>query len=113
MSQGRVLHIVENLDGGTVENWLLRMLRHARRRSVDVDWSFYCALGQSGVMDNEAQALGARVIHSPVPIGRKRDFVRALRAELRRGNYDVLHCHHDIVSAVYLMAASGMPIRRR
>ena len=33
--------------------------------------------------------------------------------ELRRGEYDVLHCHHDIVSAVYLLAALGMRIRRR
>jgi len=64
-------------------------------------------------MDEKARALGARVIHSPVPIVRKAEFVRALRMELRRGEYDVLHCHHDIVSAVYLLAASGMPIRRR
>jgi glycosyltransferase involved in cell wall biosynthesis len=63
-------------------------------------------------MDDEARALGAPVIHSPVPIVRKADFVRALRAELRRGEYEVLHCHHDIVSAVYLLAAWRMPIWR-
>jgi glycosyltransferase involved in cell wall biosynthesis len=89
------------------------MLGHARSRSIDVDWTFYCALGQSGAMDEKTRALRARVIHSPVPIVKKAQFVRALRMELRRGEYDVLHCHHDIVSAVYLLAASGMPIRRR
>jgi glycosyltransferase involved in cell wall biosynthesis len=40
-------------------------------------------------------------------------FVRALRAEFRRGNYNVFHCHHDLVSAVYLLAAVGLPIDRR
>src|SRR5262249_35649494 len=35
------------------------------------------------------------------------------RVELRRGNYEVLHCHHDLVSAVYLLAAAGFPIGRR
>ena len=109
----RVLHIVENLNRGAVENWLVRMLGHARKREIEVDWTFYCILGQPGAMDDKARALGARVIHSPVPMVRKAKFVRALRVELRCGEYDVLHCHHDIVSAVYLLASSGMRIRRR
>jgi glycosyltransferase involved in cell wall biosynthesis len=53
------------------------------------------------------------VIHSPVPLARKVEFVRGLRAELQRGSYDVLHCHHDLLSAIYLLAAAGLPIRRR
>ncbi|MGA2648440.1 MAG: glycosyltransferase [Candidatus Sulfotelmatobacter sp.] len=96
-----------------MENWLMRMLEHARKRGIEVDWTFYCILGHPGAMDNKVRALGARVIHSPVPIVRKGKFARALRMELRRGEYDVLHCHHDIMSAVYLLAASGMRIRRR
>jgi glycosyltransferase involved in cell wall biosynthesis len=109
----RVLHVVENLNSGSVENWLARMLSHARKRGVDVDWTFYCAVEETGAKDEEVRALGATVIHSPVPIGRKWAFVRALRAELRRGKYDVLHCHHDFVSAVYLVAAVGLPISKR
>ena len=109
----RILHIVENLDRGAVENWLVRMLKHARRHGVDVDCAFYCTESQPGAGDEEARALGARVIHSPVPLGEKLAFVRALRAELRRGNYDVLHSHHDFVSAVYLLAAHGLPIKKR
>lgn len=109
----RVLHVVENLNDGSVENWLGRMLGHARKREIDVDWTFYCALGQPGAKDEEARALGARVIHSPVPIRQKLAFVRALRAELRQGKYNVLHCHHDLVSAVYLMAAVGLPIDKK
>ena len=89
------------------------MLEHARKRELEVDWTFYCILGNPGAMDNKVRALGARVIHSPVPIVRKGKFVRALRMELRRGEYDVLHCHHDIMSAVYLLAALGIRIRRR
>jgi glycosyltransferase involved in cell wall biosynthesis len=89
------------------------MLEHARKQEIEVVWTFYCILEQSGAMDERARALGARVIHSPVPMGKKVEFIRALRSELRRGEYDVLHCHHDILSAVYLLAASGIPIRRR
>lgn len=113
MSPQRILHIVENLNRGAVENWLVRMLGQARQRGIDVDWTFYCTLRQPGTMDEKVRALHARVIHSPVPIVQKAEFVRALRTELRRGEYDVLHCHHDIVSAVYLLAAAGLRIRRR
>ena len=50
---------------------------------------------------------------SPVPITLKADFLARPADGLRRGEYDVLHCHHDILSAVYLLAATGMSIRRR
>jgi glycosyltransferase involved in cell wall biosynthesis len=109
----RVLHVVENLDRGAVENWLLRMLEHARKRGMKFDWTFYCILEQPGAWDSKAEALGARVLHSPVPIVRKVEFIRALRQELRLGGYDVLHCHHDILSAIYLGASLGLPIRWR
>jgi glycosyltransferase involved in cell wall biosynthesis len=109
----RVLHVVESLHHGAVENWLVRMLRHARARGIDVDWTFYCAIAQSGALEDEVRSLGARVLRSPVPIGQKAAFVRTLRAELRSGRYDALHCHHDLVSALYLLAAMRVPLRCR
>jgi glycosyltransferase involved in cell wall biosynthesis len=112
-SPPRVLHIVENLNRGAVENWLVRMLGHARKREIKVDWTFYCILGQHGVMDDQARALDTRVIHSPFPIVKKAEFIRALRSDLRSGEYDVLHCHHDLMSAVYLLATLGIQLRRR
>ena len=113
MKPPAVLHIVETLDRGAVENWLVRMLRHARARGVELDWTFYCVLPAAGALDGEAIALGARVLHSPVPIGRKAAFFRALRKELVEERYDVLHCHHDIISAVYLAASVGLPVATR
>lgn len=32
-----VIHVVENLDRRAVENWLLRMLGHARKQGEQVD----------------------------------------------------------------------------
>ena len=109
----KVLHVVENLHHGAVENWLVRMLGHARKTGVDADWAFYCAHGLPGRLDEKARSLGAPVIHSPVPIGRKAAFARALRNELQRGDYPVIHCHHDLVSAVYLAASIGTPVKKR
>lgn len=109
----RVLHIIESLDRGSVENWLLRMAAHARRRGVAIDWTFYCSLGVPGSKDGLARELGLRVVHTPVPIGHKLAFAQALRSEIARGHYDVLHAHHDLISGFYLTAALGLPLRRR
>jgi len=112
-AEPRVLHIVENLDRGAVENWLMRMLAYAHSNGMSLDWTFYCLLGNRGTVEEAARALGARVLHSPVRLKDKFAFVRALRNEIRKGRYDVLHCHHDLVSALYLIAAVGLPVRRR
>jgi glycosyltransferase involved in cell wall biosynthesis len=109
----RVLHVVENMDRGAVENWLVRMLRHARTHGIRLDWTFYCALGEPGCLDEEVRNLGGHIIYSPVPIGQKWAFIKALRQELKNGSYEILHCHHDLISGIYLLAALGLPIRKR
>jgi glycosyltransferase involved in cell wall biosynthesis len=109
----KVIHIVESLDRGAVENWLVRMLRHGCSQGVTLDWTFYCSLGRVGSLDSEVRGLGGRIIYSQFPIGDKVAFIRALRRELIHGRYDVLHCHHDLISGLYLMAAAGLPIRKR
>lgn len=109
----KVIHVVENMDHGAVENWLARMFRHAKKRGRDLDWTFYCELQSEGRLESEIRGLGGKIVHSPVPIGAKGPFVRALRRTLKDGRYDVLHCHHDLVSAVYLTASVGLPIGRR
>ena len=32
---------------------------------------------------------------------------------MKTGDYDILHCHHDIMSAAYLAASAGLPFRKR
>jgi glycosyltransferase involved in cell wall biosynthesis len=109
----RVLHVVEALERGAVESWLLRLLAHATGRGEPLDWTFYAALPRPGARDGEARSLGARVVRSPVPIGDKVTFARALRAEVASGRYDVLHFHHDLISGVYLLATAGFPAPAR
>jgi glycosyltransferase involved in cell wall biosynthesis len=109
----RVLQIVENLDNQAVETWLLRVLKGSAADYAHVNWAFFCVLGKEGRQDNEARRLGAEVIHSRYPVGEKRRFLLGLREVIRRGRFDVLHCHHDIMSAAYLAAAAGLPLRKR
>ncbi len=109
----RVFHVVENLNGQAVETWLLRVLSASLEKYPHVRWSFFCVLGEEGKLDQLARSLGAEVIHSQYPIGDKVRFVRALRDIMTRGHYDILHCHHDVMSAAYLLAAQGLPFKKR
>jgi glycosyltransferase involved in cell wall biosynthesis len=57
--------------------------------------------------------MGGEVIHSDHEVADKRAFFRSLRQTMRGGRYNILHCHHDVMSAVYLMASAGLPFRKR
>lgn len=109
----KVLHVVENLDRGAVENWLVRMLQHGRARGRKLDWTFYCALNKPGALDAAARAAGAKILYAQHTISHTPAFMGALRQTMSEGGYDVLHCHHDLTSAVYLICAIGLPLRRR
>ena len=108
-----VLHVVENLNNQAVESWLLRVLAAAVEEYPHVHWTFFCVLGKTGRLDEVAHALGAEVIHSRYELGDKLHFLSSLRKVMKQGRYDILHCHHDIMSAPYLLASVGLPIRKR
>ncbi len=108
----KVLHVVESLDDQAVECWLLRVLEVASNDFPLIEWTFFCVEGR-GRRDHVAHSLGAKVIYSKFPIRTKLRFIRGLRDVMKQGRYDVLHCHHDIMSALYLIASAGLPVRKR
>ncbi len=109
----RVLHIVENLNSQAVESWLLRVAQAAAIEYANVHWTFFCVVGKEGNLDALARNIGADVIHSRYEVGDKVRFMRSLREVIKTGRYDILHCHHDIMSAAYLAASVGLPFRKR
>lgn len=109
----RVLHIVENLDNQATENWLFKVLRVASEKHPHLRWTFFCISGEQGKLDNAVRQMGAEIIYSSYPIGDKKSFITSLRRVMKDGRYQILHSHHDIMSAVYLAASSGLPFRKR
>ena len=108
----RVLQIVDSLDRGSVERWLLRLWRHSREVGRPFDWTFYCTLPEPGELEEQALADEARVIRSPVALKNKAAFLTALRGHVRDGKYDVVHSQHDLLSAFYWAGLAGLPCRR-
>lgn len=109
----KVLHIVENFDGQATEKWLFQTLEELENNDNTIDWSFFCTLDQPGKYSHKIVEKGARIFCSPKPVSKLIPFMRFLRQTARDGSYDVIHCHQDLMSAVYLLALIGLPIRKR
>ena len=109
----RILNIVENLDKGAVENWLVNVFLTSRQMRPDWDWTFYCILGRPGRLDEKVKAAGGKIIYAPFAISEKRKFLEHLRKELKAGRYDIIHSHHDYLSGFYLLSSRGIQFRKR
>lgn len=109
----RLLQVVENLNGQATESWLAKILSLSRNRHPHLEWTFFCVLGTPGKMDEGVKKTGATVIHSKHDMKDKWAFLASLRGVMRQNRYDVLHCHHDIMSALPLLASIGVPFSRR
>ena len=108
----KVIHIVESLHKGAVENWLIRMYKYGIENGHKLDWTFYCIESFAGRHEEKVLALGAKIIHSEYAWSQPFSLVKALRAELKMGCYDVMHCHHDFMSSLYLMASFNISIKK-
>ena len=109
----RLIHVVENLDRGAVENWLVNVFLESRKYRPGWDWTFYCIEGKPGKLDERVKAAGGKIIYAPVTVSDKFTFLRHLRRTLQSGAYDILHVHHDYLSGFYLLASIGISFRKR
>ena len=109
----KIFHIVENLDKGAVENWLVNVFIESRKIRPDWEWTFYCMLGREGQLDDKVRNAGGRIIYSPCTISSKILFLRSLRKVLKSYRYDILHAHHDYLSGFYLLASAGIKFKKR
>lgn len=104
----KVLHLINSLERGGVERWLLSMLKTVPRDPYLMD---VCCRGvATGSLTGEAQSYGAQVIHcrlGPAHIG----FYRQLKNILLSGNYDLLHNHAGVYSGfvVWIANQCGVP----
>ena len=109
----RIIHIVENLDKGAVENWLVNIFLESKKRQPHWEWTFYCILGEKGRLDEKVIAAGGKIIYSPYWISKKYLFLKYLRQTLKSGRYDIIHSHHDYLSGFYLLATAGLSFQKR
>jgi glycosyltransferase involved in cell wall biosynthesis len=104
----KIIQIVENLDKGAVENWLVNVFLETRITRPSWKWTFFCILGQPGRLDKKVLDAGGEIIYAPITISDKWNFLSFLRRTLQNGRYDIIHAHHDYLSGFYMMASVGI-----
>lgn len=109
----KIINIVENLDKGSVENWLVSVFLESRSIRPDWEWSFYCILDRKGRLDEIVLKSGGKIIYSPMTISNKLKFLLHLRKVLKLGKYDIIHSHHDFLSGFYGLATLGINFKKR
>jgi glycosyltransferase involved in cell wall biosynthesis len=92
---------------------LRRIVNTANDRDKNYQWTFFCILPREGRDDSSVRHLGAVVLHTPYVLAKTTRFLTSLRRTMRAGHFDVLHCQHDLLSGLYLIAAVGIPFRKR
>ncbi len=105
----RVLHLINALQPGGIEMWLLNMLSEIPRDEVAMD--FFCKGTTTGMRADDAKDMGAAVIHCPLTISHS-TFIGGLSRLLQCGYYDVVHNHLDVTGGVAIWAAkkANVPI---
>ena len=85
----RILHVIDSLDLGGAQTALLNLLRYADRAEFSHE---VAAMHGRGMFAGAFEAVGVPV-HSLSAHRWPPGYLRALPALLRRGRFDVVHCH--------------------
>jgi len=107
----RILHVVERMNRGGVEIWLMHILRTINREQFHMDFLVHSV--EPGEFDEEIVALGSKIVRCP-HLKNPFQYANQLRRILRdKGGYHIIHSHVHHFSGWILCLASifGVPIR--
>lgn len=108
----RVLHVINNLDYGGVQRYLLSYLKNIDRTKVVFD--FVVQSQEKGAMEDEVVSLGSRVYKLPSLVTARKDFAKQLMELLTtHSEYRAIEVHQNFRSLLPLEVAkrAGVPIR--
>jgi len=109
----KVLHIVDTLGMGGAETWLMELLRLWHRQGDHPTIDFLATSGNTGIFDDEAAALGARIFYLRYGRSNVISFRRGLRQILRQGGYSAIHDHQGYASGWHFAMGAGLLPRVR
>jgi len=107
----RILHLLKAMDRAGVETWLMHILRSIDRDQFQMDFAVETA--HPAPYDDEARALGSKVIPCADPRQPWRYSTTFRRILREHGPYDIVHSHGRYYNGFVLRLAQqeGVPIR--
>lgn len=110
----KVLHVLSGLGQGGIEKWLVNLTAELQRQhGNEVQCEFLTLLSSGGYYESTLKSMGCRVHHCQLVWRNLPGFIFRLGSLLRRGRYDVVHCHADYLSGLILPVAHAVGVRTR
>ena len=110
----KIIHILSSLGQGGIEKWLVNVTTEMQRKhGKQVQVEFLTFLNSGGYYQSKLEEMGCRVQHCQLVWKKLPSFVWRLAAHLRKGRYDVVHCHSDYLSGCILPVARMAGVRTR
>lgn len=108
----RVLNIISSLKiGGGVQQLLLNYYKHIDGKQIQFD--FIVHGDKIGGLEKEVEKFGSNVYHvTPKKVSFIRNMME-INKIIKKGNYDVVHCHQDLsnFSSLFLAKFHSVPVR--
>jgi len=108
----RVLHVVEGMNCGGIESWLMHILRNSDRRQIEHDFLVLCST--PGYFDSEIEQFGSKIFRLPCHhqnvLKRRYAFHQIIK---ENGPYDAAHGHNGWYSGITMRYAAEcqVPVR--
>lgn len=102
---------MKNMGVGGVEQFIMNQYRVLASKNVVFD---FCVYGdEENVYEKEIRSLGGSLIPHPLPNNSITSFSKKFRGTLRKGKYDVVHCHQNFFSGIVMPLAKKekVPVR--
>lgn len=107
----RVLQVLSNFGIGGAETWLISLLRYfkdyATALGCQVQTDVFLTHGIRDRLDDEAEALGARLIYARYSRKTLPSFISTWRKTLASEKYDAIHDHQEFSSGWHFMFGAG------
>lgn len=117
MTKLRILQVLSNFGIGGAETWLISLLRyfkdHAAALGCEVKTDVFLTHGIRDRLDDEAEALGARLIYARYSRKTLPSFIATWRRTLAAGRYDAIHDHQEFTAGWHFLCGAGQlpPVR--
>lgn len=105
----KVLHVVGALDRGGVEMWLVDVVKNTPPHLLRHD--FIALKGYKGVLSDEVEKFGSRVIPLPLKKMHLLQFATNFMRILKNNKYDVVHTHVFLFSGVIALLSKLAGVR--
>lgn len=107
----RVLQVLSNFGIGGAETWLISLLRYFKENAAalgcQVQTDVFLTHGIRDRLDDEAEALGARLIYARYSRKTLPSFISTWRRTLASENYAAIHDHQEFASGWHFLFGTG------